>query len=155
MRYWSDRQHLKYYELVREWMGSGESVADIGSRDTPVATWGRFDRRYAVDLRLMPDLPNVECVQADFMTWAPPERLSLVTCLQVLEHVEDPSAFLRRCLSMATRVIVSVPYRWPKGREKHHLHDPVSENDVERWAGRQPWQSAVVRDRFRRLVCEF
>jgi len=45
-------------------------------------------------------------------------------------------------------VLISVPYKWPKGSNKQHLQDPVTLEAVVDWFGRQPNYHLVVREPF-------
>lgn len=161
MSYWQERQHMRYYARVltfaRQYAPAGGSVVDVGGRDCEYIRWfDWFDRKVIIDLRPPPASPGVETVAADFVSWQPAGRFDLVLCLQVLEHLADPSPFCRKLLSTGRTVIVSVPYRWPRGLCKYHLQDPVDEEKLRGWAGRSPRECAVVRDGNRaRLVAVF
>ena len=72
-------------------------------------------------------------------------------CRQMLEHVADPATFAQKLFSLADVVVISVPYKWPKGMTKGHTHDPVDEVILREWTGREPVESRIV-DRPERLV---
>jgi hypothetical protein len=164
--YWAKRKNHRYYRVVREWierLGPAESIMDVGSADTPIATWGEFGERYAVDPRMPPALPwqaEVTCIRH---SWPAPvgefvdrrNRLvylpavaSLVTCCQVLEHLEDDQlpAFCESLRDRAEVLLVTVPYKWRPGLVKSHRQDPVNEAKLARWTGREPDHSEVVRE---------
>lgn len=131
--YWKGRAHFRYYARVRsflESLGPRGSLIDVGCWDTPVATWGTFTRRYALDLVPTPPLPGVEAVVANYLTWTPPEALDVATCLQTLEHMDlrAARAFGRKLRADARLVVVTVPYRWPAGQELSHRLDPIDGN---------------------------
>jgi SAM-dependent methyltransferase len=158
--YWGQRQHFQYYKeverLARMYAPTGGSVLDVGAADTELLhrlNW--FAHRVALDRRPPCPSPNVERVVSDFMDYRPSTRFDLVLCLQVLEHLEDPEAFARKLLATGRRVIISVPYRWPAGLSPNHVHDPVDEAMLNRWAGRTPVETHVVRDERERLVAVF
>jgi len=93
----------------------------------------------------------------DFLALDIAERFDLGLCLQVLEHIQDVSAFARKLLATAPHLIVSVPYRWEKGPDDH-LHDPVDLAKLSAWFGRQPNYRIVVREPFfkrRRMIVYF
>ncbi len=149
--YWADRHELKYYGVVRELLeklGPRGSILDVGSWDTPVATWGDFRRRYTCDLGRSPNLPGVISHVGDFLTWRAPELMDVVTCLQVLEHLPDGIAqrFGRRLLVTGQTVIVSVPYLWAPGLEPDHVQDPVDLAKLERIMGSPSKFSSVIED---------
>lgn len=158
--YWDARKHLRYYAAVRaelETLSPGASIADVGGWDTPVVLWGDFARRYTVDLGRDPKFPGVISHVGDFMDWTPPERLSVVTCLQVLEHLPDGAVerFAAKLLAIADVAIVSVPYLWPP-REPSHLQDPISREKFARIMGRAADRLSVVMDGRRgRIVATF
>jgi hypothetical protein len=136
-RYWSDRSDMMYYNYVyyiaRTVAARGNSVLDVGSNRCSYLEWFYWmDRKVSLDQVTPYQAPGIESVRADFLTWEPPGKFDLVLCLQVLEHVPDVEAFSRK---------------WPEG-SKYHVHDPVTKTDVERWMGRKPNESVVVRELF-------
>lgn len=157
--YWRARSHLNYYAEVRQWIeelsakGSG-SILDVGGYDTPVVTWGKFRRRYTIDAVLDPKFPGVRSDVGDFMTWPAPERMDVVVCLQVIEHVQEAAAFGAKLLRTGRNVIVSVPYCWPAGKEPSHVHDPIDVHKLASFmSGRRPDRARIVADgKLRRLV---
>lgn len=161
MSYWQDRRHMRYYnqtlEFAQRYAAGGDSVLDVGSRDCEYIAWfDWFQRKVVLDLKPPPPRPGVETVAGDFLTWQPDTTFDLVLCLQVLEHLADPAPFCRKLLAASRVVIVSVPYRWPKGLCRYHVQDPVDEAKLAGWAGRAALDQAVVRDGAReRLVAVF
>jgi 2-polyprenyl-3-methyl-5-hydroxy-6-metoxy-1,4-benzoquinol methylase len=74
----------------------------------------------------------------DFLAYQPNEQFDLVTCFQVMEHVPDAVSFARKILEIGQVAVVSVPYKWDKGKCKPHIHDPVDERKMLAWFGREP-----------------
>jgi hypothetical protein len=131
------------------------SLLDVGCLDTRVAQMGDFDERYTVDIAHDPKLPRVQSFIADFLSWEPPHRMTVVTCLQVLEHLSDAqvSTFARKLLTTADYAIVSVPFMWPEGAEAGHQQDPISLEKFFGWMGRLPDYHIIVYDqRHHRVV---
>ncbi len=162
MGYWEERKDYIYYKVVRKWLSDfppGGGLLDVGSADTPVATWGDFDRRVAVDLRAVEGAAQVDGRAMDFMELPGSEVYDVLTCLQVLEHLPDDVVvgFARKLLAHASlSLIVSVPYLWPEGRCASHLQDPVDRDKLVGWFGRPPDESIVVDEgSTRRLVARF
>lgn len=157
--YWRARSHMEYYAEVRRWIeelsakGLG-SILDVGGYDTPVVTWGKFRRRYTIDAVRDPKFPGVRSDVGDFMQWTAPERMDVVVCCQVIEHIVEAEAFGARLLRTGKNVIVSVPYCWPAGREPSHVHDPIDVHKLARFmSGRRPDRARIVADgKSRRLV---
>lgn len=162
---WQDRQQMGYYVVVRAWLEAldkdfGEiSLLDVGCRDTPVATWGSYDHRYSIDLLDRPALPKVKAYTGDFLQFTLPDRMTVITCLQVLEHLGELTIqpFCKKLLASAEHVIVSVPYLWPAGDELRHQQDPVSLDKLIGWMdGRRPYEHVIVLDGKRlRLVARW
>jgi hypothetical protein len=111
--------------------------------------WGSFRDRYAIDPRLRPELPEITTVKAEWpaAVAAIPRQVSVITCLQVLEHVADVQPFVDAIFATATyRVILSVPYRWPSGKCTSHVHDPVNRTRLRGWAKRRPIRTRLLTD---------
>ena len=159
--YWGSRQDLAYYRLVRAWLdelGPGRLIIDVGGADTPVVTWGRFERRIVIDPGGASPLEGVESHAESWLSYHPDERADVITCLQVLEHLDDEqvAAFARKLLSSGRTAIISVPYLWPAGSCEHHRQDPVTLTKLAGWVGQRPRRSVVVTDgKWRRLVTLF
>ena len=161
-QYWQARQHLNYYTRVRQGMeeaGRGDLLLDVGSGSTPIASWGQFARRIALDIHpYKARLPGVEYVCSNWLEWEPPAKPDLIVCCQVLEHLPDDIVvpFARRLLD-ARRSIISVPYHWPVGFCEYHLQDPVTLEKFLGWMGREPFRLDVDVDHadVRRLVAEY
>lgn len=159
MAYWKIRDKYCYYQAVRSWLTELSplgSLADIGCCDTPVATWGDFDQRWTVDTRKQPALPGVSQIVGSWPDCAALLPLcDVVTCLQVLEHIQDPGPFCAALFAAArVAVIISVPYCWAPGRCKYHIHDPVDEAKLLTWTNREPTRHVVVNDGgLKRMVC--
>lgn len=88
-------------------------------------------------------------VQEDWMTFDETKTFDVVTSMQVVEHVDDPGAFVKKLLGAGKVVIISVPYKWPDcgARCSHKSHD-ISFETMRRWSGRaKPTLSIVIRER--------
>ena len=149
MSYWRDREKLMYYALVRRWLeelGPLESILDVGCFDTPVVTWGSFRQRFTVDPRSRPALIGVRQVVGSWPDCAGlVPRCDVVTCLQVLEHLDEPGPFCAALFGHARHaVLLSVPWLWPAGMEPYHRQDPVDAEKLRGWTGREPDQQEVV-----------
>lgn len=159
--YWNARKHFEYYALVRAWLDAissrivESSILDVGCLDTPIATWGTFDKRYTVDIAYDPHLLNVQSFVVDFMEWTPPHSMTAVTCLQVLEHLSDDIVyeFAQKLRATGEYIIISVPFMWDAGYEPAHKQDPIDHDKIETIMGGPPDSHAIIRDtRHRRFV---
>jgi hypothetical protein len=151
--YWAARSELLYYQyfryIVRCIGHDARSMADVGSGNCPYLEW--FDwipDRVSCDIRSPYRSATVRGVQGNILALDFPERFDLVSCLQVLEHVDEPAPFARRLLGMGRLVLVSVPHRWPRGATRSHVNDPVDLRRVERWFCRRANYHLLVREPF-------
>ena len=80
-------------------------------------------------------LVGIDQITADFMEWEGGQS-DLVLCNQVLEHVPDPSEFLKKLITTSTQAtIISVPYQWPVcSGTCGHLHHEIDLERVLQWA---------------------
>lgn len=158
-KYFKDRQALKYYQVVREMIldySPGESILDVGCGGSDIVLTGDFVVRQAVNTLPLEGFS----VPLAVGTWPdvelPRETYDVVTCMQVMEHLPDQviPAFAERLRAVAEKVlIVTVPFKWPKGVCKYHLQDPVDRDKMYSWLGRAT-EERVIRDRnVERLVC--
>ena len=163
--YWSRRQGLMYYqyvdEIVRSLGAEAKSLIDIGSANASYTE--NFDwigKRHALDIRKPYSSDRVKGIRSDFFSFQPDERYDFALCLQVLEHIPDAKRFAHRLFEIADRVLISVPFMWPAGSNKEHVHDPVSLEKVVFWTGRLPDYHVVVTEPLRdkkasRLIAYF
>ncbi len=146
--YWAKRQSLNYYKTVREWIESippGNCIMDVGSRGTPIVTYGDFQRRISIDLADAEPQEGVENIVGDWMAIEPPVA-DLVICLQVLEHLSNTivSGFAKKLLKFGKQVIISVPFMWPRKSCKYHKQDLISVEKLEMWVGKRCVKHVIV-----------
>jgi hypothetical protein len=142
-QYWEARQDLLYYQVVRVLAhglsNEATSMLDVGSAACPCLDWfPHIEERVSVDLKHPYDGPGVVPIRADFLEWQPEHPFDVVTCLQVLEHVPRADLFAKRLLAAGSIVVISVPYKWYAGRMGSHVHDPVDQEKLRDWFGREP-----------------
>lgn len=149
--YWEERQGLVYYRyvdlIVRGVAPRTKSIIDVGSSNTSIVEW--FDWvpvRHALDKRNPYSSENVGAIKQDFLQFNPASKYDLAICLQVLEHIPDAGTFARKLFDIARSVLISVPYQWPAGDCKYHVHDPVDEDKLEYWTRRKPDYDIVVKE---------
>jgi SAM-dependent methyltransferase len=155
-KYWRRRSDMLYYQyfnyIVRCVGPEARSMIDVGSGNAPYLEW--FDwipQRVSVDLQTPYRSEAVQGVAGDIRTLRFDAVFDLCTCMQVLEHVPEPEPFARRLLELGRIVLISVPYKWPRGANKDHVNDPVDLEAVVRWFGRKPNYHLVVREPFASL----
>jgi hypothetical protein len=160
--YYEQRKHYAYYRLLRQWLeqlGPQESILDIGPMDTPVVTWGTFAERWTLGPDARPDLPGVQAARGYWPANAKhvPLPVSVVTCCQVIEHLDETKEFAAALFAAATKcVIVSVPYLWPAGSCQYHVHDPIDWDKLVDLVGRKPeYWTIVTDDNWQRLIARY
>ncbi len=150
-QYWEERKDLVYYQIVRMLVADlstgARTMLDVGSGNCPYLDWfPGVPERTSLDLRRPYDGAGVTPVKANFLEWQPGRKFDLVSCLQVLEHIPDARGFAQKLLEVSKVLVVSVPYKWPLGHTKSHVHDPVDEAKLLAWFGREPNYSYLCRE---------
>jgi hypothetical protein len=158
--YWKSRKEYNYYKKVLEIINiysNYESIIDVGGRDTEILKDLSFRDIACLDLNKLPENDRIRTIKCDFYKWIPDKKYDIVTCLQVLEHLDDPGTFAKKLFELSNKlVIISVPYKWPKGFCKYHLQDPVSEDDIFKWTGKSYNESYIIEDAsVKRIVCVY
>jgi hypothetical protein len=162
--YWEGRKDSVYLKAARDicarHLKKHDAVLDVGSNRTPTITWHRKKARrlVSVDLRNPYRGKDVESIAGDFFDYPSEPGFELVTCFQVLEHVPDAHAFAQKLLATGRTCIVSVPYKWPKGKCKWHIHDPVDQVKMLGWFGKAPLEIFIAREETAdsdRLICVY
>lgn len=153
--YWNKRADMLYYRyvdyIIRAVGVNAKSMVDVGTGNCPYLEWFDWiDERVSVDIRQPYSSPTVKGVQGDIHKLTFDKKFDLCTCLQVMEHVPDATAFGRRLLTLADLVVVSVPYKWPTFPKttKGHVHDPVDYEKLTSWMGRKANYHQVVKEPF-------
>jgi hypothetical protein len=158
--YWKSRKECNYYKKVLEIIqryNNYESIIDIGSANTEILKDLSFKDKVCLDCNKLPENEGVRTIKCDFYNWIPDKKYDIVTCLQVLEHLDNPEAFAKKLFDLSDKVvIISVPYKWPKGFCKYHVQDPVSEEKLLSWTGRSCNESYIIEDAsVKRIVCVY
>ncbi len=159
--YWGERKDFRYYEEVvrfaRHHVPQGGRVIDVGAGATKLLermTW--FDERArarsirdSLTTRHRANPPGLlsSTVRCTTSTSCSASRFSSTSTIQA------PS--LESCLPLAATVIISVPYKWPKGAHPPHVQDPVDEAKLEAWTGRKPAETCIVHDGADRLIAVY
>jgi hypothetical protein len=128
-----ERANLKYYQVVRRWLeelGPQNSILDVGCSYSTSVLFGNFRYRYALDLHKTPEIPGVIGIQNIWMYLL--MYVDVITCLQVLEHVDNPKEFAEKLRYSSKITIVSL--NWAPTED--HLHHWI---DV-------PWIIHVMQD---------
>lgn len=137
------------FRLVRGIAPRAESILDVGSGKTScLEEFDWIPTRETIDIRNPYVSESVEGVKADFLEHRVDRHYDLALCLQVLEHVPQVEKFTQKLFDVARSVLISVPYKWPKGSIKGHIHDPVDEAKLRSWTKRKPDYQIIVPEPF-------
>jgi hypothetical protein len=138
--------YYRYLDLiVRGVAGKCHSLIDVGSSNTQVIeAFDWIEELVALDIRAPHSSERVRGIEMDFFQYTPEKRFDIALCCEVLEHIPDAGAFAKHLFDVADRVLISVPYRWPEGSSKQHIHDPVDLKKLGEWTGREPAYHIVV-----------
>jgi hypothetical protein len=152
--YWQKRRERNkgYYKQVvdyaRTYAPHAQSSLDVGNYGCEyVYEFDWIARRCVLDIRdeMFALDERIEKIRADFLTWRPPRRYDLVTCLQVLEHFHDPLPFIQKLREVQQgALIISLPYMWPDDRTADHKHDPIDLEKIHRWLGSKSTAETIV-----------
>jgi hypothetical protein len=153
MGFYTERKEYKYYQLCKKILEElseiqQESILDIGCFDSPVSTWGNFKTRYSVDKQNRANLKNVIKIVSEWphVSNQLPPKIDVITCLQVIEHIENYRPFVDKILEMCKTAIISIPWKWPKSLCKYHVLDPIDEDKLNIIMGKPYKQLTIFKD---------
>ena len=153
--YWEQRRHRNrnYYnqttEFVRKYAANATSMIDIGNGGCEyIYDWNWISEKTVLDIggEIYSLNDSVKKVQEDFLAWKPACKYDLVTCLQILEHMQDPVPFVKKLREIQGDIlIVSLPYMWPASKAPdEHKHDPMDLEMIHSWLGENPLEEKIV-----------
>lgn len=166
--YWARRSNMMYYKyidiLVKAFAYEAQSIIDIGSANTKcIELFEWIPQKFTLDIKNPYSSPNVTAIETDFLTYEPNQSYDFVMCLQVLEHIPQVDEFAKKLFDLSDRVLISVPYMWPKGADPTHINDPIDKAKLKKWTGRDPSYSIIAEEPLRipskgiskRLICYY
>ena len=90
-----------------------DTICDVGSRGVDMMTFLPCKKKISIDLEIPLQAEGVEGIVGDYLTHRF-EGLDIITCFQVLEHLDDEvvALFAKKLLEEARIAVVTVPYMW-------------------------------------------
>lgn len=144
------RKDYIYYKVVKRiiklFSGNDKTIIDIGSANIDLMSELPFKKRCSVAIYGAINNDKVTGYQMNFFDFKPEEKFDVVTCLQVIEHIEEAREFTQKIFNTGKTVIISLPYKWKKGTCKTHIQDPVDESKIYSWTSRNPNFSFYIKD---------
>jgi hypothetical protein len=164
--YWKDRLHLLYYRylifMVNGLAKDAKSLIDVGASELPlIENFDWIPKRYTIDIKTPYTSENVTGIKANFFDYQPEQKFDFVMCCQVLEHIPKARDFTQKLFEIGNQVLISVPFMWPEGVTRHHVHDPIDLDKLEQWTGRKPDYYIIVTEpliygnSYQRLICYY
>ncbi len=150
--YWLARSESLYYKYVdfvmRTVAVDAKTMIDVGTGNCPYQEWWPWlTERVSIDIRAPYSSPNVRAIKANILDYQFDKQFDICTCMQVLEHVDNPPPFAQRLFDLGEIVIITVPFMWKPG-SKGHVQDPVSSEKLQSWVGRKPNHEMIVTEPF-------
>lgn len=161
-KYNEERKDYSYYKVAKSLLLSicreEDSILDVGPRGVDMVSFLPCREKKTIDLKYPYADENTQGIKGDYLAYDA-KGTDIITCFQVLEHLqdEDAVAMARKLLDEARIAIVSVPYMWEKGRCKWHVQDPVDVDKLVSWFGTTPVhiQKTTEKDHLSRIVAVF
>lgn len=159
-KYYEERKEYIYYKKVNDILSKLQfnSIIDVGGRKSPILEkLGNSIYKSLLDIsKIDGGNGNINHITANFYKWVPDRKYDVVLCLQVLEHLDKPAEFAQKLFNTGKKVIISLPYKWPKGFCIYHVQDPVDEKLIKEWTNREPIESYIVEDNgVKRIICVY
>ena len=148
--YKNKRKNFLYYKVIKIILkflsDKNYTILDVGSANMDMISDLNFKERVSVDIVCPIESDKVIGIKTDFFDYKEPYKFDIVTCFQVIEHVENAKKFTQKLLNTGKLVIISLPYKWAKGLSKYHCQDPVDERKLYSWTNKKPVCSFYIKD---------
>jgi len=123
---------LKYLDWIEKRTCVAPYYVEYGVAGNP-----NHDSNKYANTKLSTGNNAITSVVADFMEYKLPnnQKYDLLLCSQVLEHVPNPSSFMKKLIESAATSIISVPYRWENcGSNCNHVTHRIDEKTLLEWS---------------------
>ncbi len=141
-------------EIVEILADKEKTILDIGSAGIDLIGKLPFKERCSVALYGALNTDKIKGYEMDFFDFKPEKKIDIVTCFQVIEHVNEAKIFTQKLLDTGRTLVISLPYKWEKGRCKSHVQDPIDETKIYSWTSKKAQFTFYVRDeKYWRIMC--
>ena len=98
-----------------------ESIIDVGSKNTELLSQitSSYKDKTCLDKKLVANIDNIKSINANFYKWVAPQKYDVVICLQVLEHLDNPSDFAKKLAQEVSGVTV---INMPEGHDVNSMY---------------------------------
>lgn len=142
MTYSEQRKDLIYYKAIKEILSvidkQDKKIIDVGSNGVDLISNLQCCEKISVCLSEPINNEFVTGYKTDFFDFNIEKKFDIITCLQVIEHVEKAEEFTQKLFATGKTVIISLPYKWSKNACKYHCQDPIDEKKIFGWTKKQP-----------------
>ncbi|WP_165176408.1 hypothetical protein [Desulfovibrio sp. ZJ369] len=156
MTYAEKRKSLSYYKFINNFLSilsvNANSILDVGSNGIDNISHLLCKEKSSLDIKNPLVAYGVKSIKEDFFIYKEQKKFDIVTCFQVLEHIDDVKKFAQKLLKLGKIIVVTVPYKWKKGICKSHIHDPVDIDKLLSWFNCEPIYINIISNR---LFCVF
>ena len=157
--YAENRKNLPYYKYLRTLLAvvsfNADSILDVGSHGVDMVSFLPCKQKVSIDLNDPLEKEGIVSIKADFIEYDFRQKFDIVTCFQVMEHIDDVGVykFAKKLMSLAQNLlIVSVPYKWPIGKCERHVQDPVDEEKFYKWFSVESEDFNIMKPVFSRVI---
>lgn len=159
MSYKEERKDYLYYKIIREILSiiqqGNNSIIDVGSNGVDLLSPLRLKDKVSVDLVEPVVADDIKSYKIDFFDYKPDQYFDIVTCFQVIEHVQEAQSFTKKLQETGKILLISLPFKWNNGTCQYHCQDPVDEKKIFSWTNKKPDYVWICEDKdyLKRIIC--
>ena len=140
--YWAGRKDHDLYTLTnavaKSFFFNANSAIDVGSYiGGLICDLDWIDERVATDIHDLTqnwkEVEGVNFIAGDAFKLEFSRRFDLVISNQTIEHLERPSEFVEKLLSIGKGLILTTTFETPHGLIQGHIQDPIDMNKFKSW----------------------
>ena len=141
--YHNSRKKMVYIKALKQILHiicdeKQESIIDIGSNGVDLISFLPIKTKVSLDIVNPIKNDKVIGLKQDFFTYKPDRKFDIVTCFQVIEHIQEAKSFTQKLLKTGNIIVISLPYKWKNGACEYHCQDPIDETKILSWTQVEP-----------------